>query len=115
MPEGVLVSFVVFPRQCAPVDVGAIFQLSAHIVCLRGSLAAGKIYQRQLASVDLQQHWGSGKGGTIRGGLASKKVWGGRGGRILGWVGLISRSFNDSLSVETCSALMTGGGQLEWG
>ena len=51
--------FVDFARQCAPIDVGAIFQLPAHIVGLRGTLAACKIYQRQLASVDLQQHEGS--------------------------------------------------------
>lgn len=84
MPEGALISFVIFSRQCAPVDVGAIFQLSANIVCLRGSLAAGKIYQRQLAGVDLQQHWGSDEGGTIRVGLASKKVWGKEGGKDFG-------------------------------
>ena len=39
------------------VDVGAILQLAPSVVCLAGPLTPSQVNQRQLASVDLQQHW----------------------------------------------------------
>ena len=91
MPESVVFSFLFSDRQCAPIDVGAIFQLPAHIVGLRRTLTASKIYKGEFASVDLQQHGGD-RGQTVWVGLVTGGVWGrGRmegGGGGAGGIGL---------------------------
>ena len=88
-PESVAFFVVAFARQCAPVDVGTIFQLPANIVGLGGTLAARKIYQRQLASVDLQQQGSKGRSGGISVTLVTGGVWGRGSGEGKGEGGLL--------------------------